>query len=330
MLRLWADMADLVPAEGGILAQILDASHEIWHDGLTRAGYGRFYHAQQLTAWGDAHLTRSALVDGPRVLASAKEYAFQGVLDGRAIRIVGIGAVFTQPAHRGSGHARDLIERLIARAAGRGADLALLFSEIGPDYYARLDFTVVPTVDRTLTVVMSDRHGAPATMIRAGDDRDLAGIVAMNRVRAEPFRFHLDRDRDLVTYAITKKRLLAGFGPFGLRELQFFVAEEGTTGVAYVVVSVRGGAWTLEECGDRDPSGARVGAILQALIARQPAEQHPAIRARLPPGFVPPQVTIAAPRPSSEIMMVRPLNAMAEPARTLTEQDVLYWYSDLF
>jgi hypothetical protein len=29
----------------------------------------------------------------------------------------------------------------------------------------------------------------------------------------------------------------------------------------------------IEECGDRDPSGARVGAILQALIAREPAKR---------------------------------------------------------
>jgi predicted N-acetyltransferase YhbS len=323
-------MADLVPAEGRILEGILDASFVIWHDGLTRPRYARFYQAQKLTMWGAAYLSRWALVDGAQVLASAKEYALRGVLDGRAVEVLGIGAVFTQPAHRGHGCARDLIERLIDRAARRGVDLALLFSEIGADYYGRLGFSVVPTVERTLRVEVSDRHGAPATMIRTGDDRDLDGIVAMNAVRAEPCRFHLQRDRDLLTYAITKKRLLAGFGPPGVREMQFFVAEEGTTGVAYVVLSVRGSDWTLEECGDRDPSGARVGALLQSLIAREPAQRHPAIRARLPPGFMPPQVTIAASRPSSELMMVRPLSAAAESARTLGEDDVLYWRGDLF
>jgi len=43
--------------------------------------------------------------------------------------------------------------------------------------------------------------------------------------------------------------------------------------------------------GDRDPSGARVGAILQALIAREPVQHRPTIRAWLPHGFVAPQVT---------------------------------------
>jgi hypothetical protein len=50
------------------------------------------------------------------------------------------------------------------------------------------------------------------TMVRGGEERDLAAIVAMGRVRAEPFRFHLDRDVDFVQYAITSKRLLAGLG----------------------------------------------------------------------------------------------------------------------
>jgi predicted N-acetyltransferase YhbS len=325
-----AVMADLVPAEGRILDQILDASYEIWHDGLSRDRYGRFFEAQKRTAWGRANLSRSALTDRGQVLASAKEYVFRAVLDARAVRIVGIGAVFTQPAHRRHGHAQDLVERLVARAARNGADLALLFSVIGADYYAHLGFRAIPTYGLELAVAKSERHGAPATLVRAGDDRDLDGIVAMNRLRAERFRFHLDRDREAVSFAITRKRLQAGLGPAGGRELQFFVAEEGTTGVAYVVLSVHDGEWTIEECGDRDPSGARVGAILQVLLARDPVAPLPTIRAWLPPGFVPPQVTIARKSPSAEVMMARSLTAAAVAAGTLGEGDVLYWRGDLF
>lgn len=108
------------------------------------------------------------------------------------------------------------------------------------------------------------------TMVRGGEERDLAAIVAMGRARAEPFRFHLDRDVDFVQYAITSKRLLAGLGSANARQLHFFIAEEGITAAAYVILSVVGACWTLEECGDRDVSGARVGALLQALIAREP------------------------------------------------------------
>ena len=88
--------------------------------------------------------------------------------------------------------------------------------------------------------------------------------------------------------------------------------------------------WTIEECGDRDPTGARVGAILQVLLAREPAERRPTIRASLPPGFKPPQVTITAARPSADVMMVRPLTPAAGAARTLGADEILYWRGDLF
>jgi hypothetical protein len=107
----------------------------------------------------------------------------------------------------------------------------------------------------------------------------------------------------------------------------FFIAEEGITAAAYVVISVVGNLWTLEECGDRDESGARVGALLQALIAREPAESRPTIVASLPPRFLPPQVTVvstAAAVPAVSIKIMRPVLPPQDP------NDVIYCRSDLF
>ena len=327
-------MANLAPAEGPLLRTILDATHKIWSEGLTVASYERYYTAQLATPWGRQALRRFALVDGADVIASAKLYTFDAVLAGDPIRVAGVGAVFTQPEHRGRGGARDLIERLMAKAAADGADLALLFSEIGADYYARLGFDVIPTATHTLRVSESERHGAPATLVRSGDDRDLDAIAAMGEIRAAPFRFHLARNRDAIYYALAKKRLLAGLGPIGMREVQFFVAEEGVSAVAYVLLTLKrvGDAieLTLEECGDRDPSGARVGAILQTLIARDPAEKRVPIKAWLPHGFCPPQVTIVSSHPSADVMMARALSDRARAALPLRSEDVLFWKSDHF
>ena len=327
-------MADLALAEGPILRDILAETHDIWSEGLTPSAYERFYAAQLATPWAGRKLHRFALVEGSDVLSSAKLYTFAATLDGQPIRVAGLGAVFTQPAHRRRGAGAELIERLIARATGDGADLALLFSEIGTDYYARLGFEPIPHSLFTLRVTESDRYGAPATLVRGADDRDLPAIVAMNEVRARPFLFHLDRDRDLVHYAIAKKRLLAGLAPAGRREVLFVIAEEGASAVAYAVITVRrdGGStsWALEECGDRDPSGARVGAILQTLIARDPAEARPTITAWLPHTFRPPQAAIVDERPSPDVMMVRALSPRAKAMLTLRGEDVLFWKSDHF
>jgi hypothetical protein len=152
----------------------------------------------------------------------------------------------------------------------------------------------------------------------------------MGRARAEPYRFHLNRDRDLVHFAIASKRLRAGLGLSGARAVHFFIAEEGASAAAYVVISVSGNRWTLEEAGDRDPSGARVGAILQALIAREPAEKRPSIKAWLPEGFLPPQVTVIGEKPSAEVMMVRALTPAGVSVRALREEELVYWHGDVF
>jgi predicted N-acetyltransferase YhbS len=327
-------MAVLALAEGPVLRKILAETHKIWSDGLTPSAYERYWAAQLATPWGRRGLRRYALMDGETVLASAKLYTFDAMLDGNPVRVAGFGAVFTQPEHRGRGAARDLIERLLENAAANGADLALLFSEIGADYYERLGFATIPTNLHTLRVTESDRHGAPATLVRSGDDRDLDAIAAMGAIRATPFRFHLARDRDAIHYALAKKRLLAGLGPIGMREVQFFVAEEGASAVAYVLLTLKRDRdaidVTLEECGDRDPSGARVGAILQTLIARDPAEKRVPIKTWLPHGFCPPQVAIVGAHPSADVMMARALSDRARAYLPLRSEDVLFWHSDHF
>lgn len=321
-------MTAVVPVQGTSLDSVLDAAYSISRDGLDRHAYGRYDAAQTKTAWGRRHQRRFALVDGTELLASAECYDLSGRFEGRAVRICGIGSVFTDPSHRGLGHARALLETLLDQAAGKGAEVALLFPQTGLDDDARRGFEAIPLTEVTLDVA-SSRHGAPMTMVRGGEERDLAAIVAMGRVRADPVRFHLDRDIDLVQYAITRKRLLAGLGSADARQLHFFIAEEGVTAAAYVVVSVAGSSWTLEECGDRDASGARVGALLQALIAREPSERRPTIRAWLPPRFLPPQLTIVSAAPATEIVMVRMLGAAPMLPR-LSTGDVLYWRGDVF
>jgi hypothetical protein len=280
------------------------------------------------TAWGRRHRRRFALVEGADLLASATQYSLAAILDRRPMRVCGIGEIFPQATLPTAGPARELVDRLLEQAARDGAAMALLFSDMSHEQQLA-DFDVMPMTEVEISVAEPSRRGAPMTLIRGGEERDLAAIVAMGQVRADRFRFHLDRDVDLVQYAITKKRLLAGLGTAGARQLHFFIAEEGITAAAYLVISIVHGTWIIEECGDRDPSGARVGAILQALIAREPVERRPTIRGWLPSGFVPPQVTIVSARPSTERLMVKSIGSTVVQPR-LSDDDVLYWRSDIF
>ena len=118
----------LVPATGAYLQQILRESHELWNDGLSAEAYARFWEAQRRTPWGLAHLDRVALVEGGRVVTSAKRYDLAARIDGRIRRVLGIGAVFTSPRQRGRGAARVLMQRVLETAEAEGFEYAALFS----------------------------------------------------------------------------------------------------------------------------------------------------------------------------------------------------------
>ena len=317
----------IVPAEGALLEEILDHTFPIWNEGLSRAAYGQWNHAQLRTPWARGHLQRFASIDEEgHVLATAKQYRFDVRAGGRDGWMCGIGAVFTPPERRGRGHASALVEQLVVRAGQDGALLAALFSEIGSEFYARLGFAVVPLDEVTITV--NRKGGAPAILVRAGEERDLDAVAAMNATRAASVPFALRRDRSLVHYALAKKRLLAGLGPHGLRQLEFFVAEEGASAVAYVVLNVNANGWTLEEAGDRDPAGARLGAMLQVLLAREPSQGTPLIRAWWPKTFaVPPQLQLTDRSMPNDVFMLRTLSDVALPK---TPDEVFYWHADHF
>ena len=334
----------LVVAEGDILESILDATCPLWSEGLTRDAYARWNAAQMRTPWGKQHLQRFALIDDSgRWVASAKRYRLSVRLDGVDGTMFGIGAVFTREDERGRGYGSAIVEQLVAQARNENALVAGLFSEIGERFYQRIGFETVPMDEVDVQVVQKD--GAPAMLVRSGEERDLASIAAMHERRTTGVPFALRRDPALIYYALSKKRLLAGLGfdgatrvarrsaagakASGPRQTEFFVAEEGASAVAYVVLTVSAGGWTLEEAGDRDPAGARLGGILQVLLAREPSQAAPLIRTWWPPAFpVPPQVRLANRLPARDIFMLRPIAAgVGIPRRA---EDVFYWRSDYF
>jgi GNAT superfamily N-acetyltransferase len=320
---------DLVPAAGALLEQILDETHPRWGEGLSRAAYGRYNAAQLHTPWGAAHLRRTALVEGDTLLATAKQYALRARLDGEPIALLGIGAVFTPVACRGHGYAGELLRRMLATAADEGYGCALLFSEISPRYYERLGFLPLPVNQIVLDLQRFRQPGVPPIAMRSGDFGDLPAIVGMNAAQSDRYRFALVRDAEYVRHAITKKRLLAACGPPGHRKVEFFVVEEGGRAAAYAVLLEVGAHWMVTECGDRDPSGARVGAVLQALLA-QAAPEVVHLRAWLPPGFLPPQAAVLAREIPAVTMMIRPLGRRVRSDPPLGPNDVAWWHADAF
>jgi predicted N-acetyltransferase YhbS len=320
---------EVVPATGELLERILDDTFPIWGEGLDRAGYGRYNRAQLGTPWGSTHIRRVALVDNGRLLATAKRYDLSGRLNGQPVRILGLGAVFTPESERGHGRAATLLRRMLDDAAVEGFALALLFSEIDPRYYEHLGFRQLPVNQVALSVRPGTRKGTPMIPMRSGDFGDLASLVEMNAAQSAGFRFALARDEDYIRQAITKKRLLAACGRPGLRTVDFLVVEEGGRAAAYAVLFEVGEFAMVTECGDRDPSGSRVGALLQAVLARDPSRPL-RLRAWWPTNFLPPQVDIVAHEVAPIAMMMRPLGSSVWPHPPLDVSDITWWHADAF
>ena len=327
-------MAELVTAGPDAVQRILESTYPIWNEGLSLDGYIRWNAVQARTAWGAAHLRRVALMEGDAILASAKWYDIPARLDGRDIRVLGIGAVFTPVSLRGQGHAPELIRRMLAEAEHDGYHAAALFSEIDAPYYERLGFAVVPR--ETLTLDVIQKKGAPASLVRAGNETDLTRLAELHDIGDAFARLSPRRTKDLVQFAVSKRRTMSALAPLGLRTTEFWVSEEGNHAVAYVLIS-RGPTGNLgdgpevmwiDACGARDPTGARVGAILQVLYARTPTETQPPLRAWLPSGWLPPQVKIASREPAADILMVKPLGGTT--LLPLHGTEVTWWRADSF
>lgn len=320
----------MIEVIGPQLEQVLDDTYPLWGEGLSRRAYGQWNLAQSKTAWGRDHLHRVGLVDGDDVVASAKRYLFDALIEGKPAKALGIGAVFTPERHRGRGLAPQLIDQMLADGEARGCTVAVLFSEIGATYYERLGFTTMPRTLVTIDIPRT-RRGAPGTMVRAVTPGDLPEIANISMTYAKDAAFALDRTAEFIEFGLTRKRLKAGLGPLGLRELEVFVAEEGYRAAAYIVVSRGPEGVVLEECGDRDPRGSRIGAMLEALVERDPSNPNRTLRAWLPPGLHPPQVQLLEPVPATEVMMLRPLSGSPLPHWPIAPlAHCQWWQTDVF
>lgn len=314
----------IAPADPAQLDGILDDTYPIWGEGLSPGAYKSWNRAQMATRWGRSHLHRLVLTDGGEVLASAKRYDFEAVVATDTVPVLGIGAVFTPETLRGHGHARTLIDLMIRDAQARGCRYALLFSEIGAAYYESMGFQTVPRSMQSVEIIR--KAGPPATFVRSGEMADLAEIATINaRYRADA-SFALVRSPEQIEFSFSRRRLLAGLGLPGRRAVEFFVSEEGHRPVAYVFITRGPDGTVLEECGDRDPAGARVGSMLQVLASRAPAETPQTLLTWLPPTLRPPQIKVLGETAPREIMMIRSIG----DAPPIADDQVIYWASDTF
>jgi len=314
-------MPPLVTADARLTERILDGTHAIWSEGLDRSDYARWQRAQLHTAWGRRYLRRLALLDGDDLLTSAKQYDLTARIGSDRLPILGIGAVFTPPVHRGRGHARRLIEAMTTAANQRGCRAALLFSEIGPAYYESMGFEVVRRDEMAFDATAS-RPGTLAA--RQGTARDLPAMADLN-ARRPPSGLALERSAGFIEFGLVRRGRLAELSTSGRLAVEWLVVEDSGRLSAYLVATRRPRGLVIEDCGDVDPTGAQVAELVATLVAR-PSFHPPIVHGWLPEAFRG-WTRPAAWRATEPVMMIKAIDGAAPFA---IAGPVTYWNLDVF
>lgn len=180
--RAWLDHPDQLPeAEVPKQAQQLDMrTHAAWGRTLSLPQYLQRERVLRAAPFSQRGLRAWALQKDGAILASCETYACDVQLGGRGAAPDaakagighGIASVYADPAHRGHGHASELLRRVHATLQAEGALLCFLWSEIGPTLYQRLGYVARPLALRRYAAAPKEEfHGAvpPWRLLRLSD-----------------------------------------------------------------------------------------------------------------------------------------------------------------
>ncbi len=141
----------LQPVEAAVyVREVLPQTAPLWAAGRNFRTYVTHTLEIARSPYGRRHYRTMGLFDGDRMVASFKHYDRLMHLGSRRLRAFGIGAVFTPPEHRGRGYAGVMLATAMDRARAGGYDVAFLFSDIRPQFYALLGFTELPSREISL------------------------------------------------------------------------------------------------------------------------------------------------------------------------------------
>ncbi len=136
--------------------------------------------------------------DDGSVLSSCETYRMSSAVDGERGETWAVASVYTEPALRGRGHARAMMDALVARARAEGAQASTLFSDVAPAIYERSGYAVRPAEDLVFPPAQGDSaRGVDSLTEVVGELEPYVDDFAVWPSR-EQLDWHLERGR---TYA---------------------------------------------------------------------------------------------------------------------------------
>jgi len=131
----------LRPGNDQEVLAVLAGSQSVWGHGIGPEEYVEYHNLIRNHPWSQKNFQHLVLIDEQgEIFSSCKTYHHQVRIGSEFFRLCGIGAVFTPPQYRSLNYASQMLEYLMEEIQEQGFELALLFTDIGPEFYSRFGF----------------------------------------------------------------------------------------------------------------------------------------------------------------------------------------------
>jgi ribosomal protein S18 acetylase RimI-like enzyme len=316
-----------------LAAKVYAASHGLWGAGLSESAYRGMWLELAALPWARKRFRLIVWTDdGHRVLSSAKVYRPRIRIGSSRGDACGIGAVFTPVAHRGKGHARAMLLRVLAEAGARGDEIALLFSDIAPRLYESLGFRALEAEEAVGSLRRSGERRGSALRMRPLRDADLPEVRAAQAAAAGRRTFAVERDAEHWRFLLARSE--AYFRRFDGSDTarRFRVAERDGSFVGYLAAVETDDVWDLREVGAAGDDPETLAAV-----ARAGAQEARDAGMRTVRGWFPKDWRELLPewglrfRPRTHaVPMIRPIAADPALVRSVTADGAFIPYLDQF
>jgi hypothetical protein len=220
----------------------------------------------------------------------------------------------------------------LAEAERRGDGLALLFTDIGTEYYRALGFSPLPCEDAVGSLSGAPRDTAGGVTLRPMTHDDLDAVAACHDAVCATRAIAVLRDRDhwefLMLRAASFFRRLDGSG----LSHRFMIAMESGQPIGYLVGVLGPGEWNFREAEAFDGKSATLARILSAGAADAAAASATTVWGWIPRDLwtlVPTWRLRAQPRLRA-VPMIRPLDGRTVPDALTSVAGAFLPYLDQF
>lgn len=256
--------ATLSVASPSEIEAIYRESHALWGAGLSYSDYVEFWADVRETGWARDHYRHLVWTDGRGgILSSLKLYRPEVRLGSRRVHAAGIGAVFTPVRHRRKGHAAAMLRAVLQESRRRGDSFAILFTDIGTEYYGRLGFRALPAFE-VWGRLPSRLRAAAGLSLRPMSTEDLGQVLEAHDAWCAPRSFAFLRDQQHWAYLMVRaSSFYRRYDGSDLAQRYRLALRDGRF-CGYLVAVEGVGQWVVREVGAADGDLAVMADILRA------------------------------------------------------------------